>query len=84
MSEKLFTVLETNKSLEIDEGNCSLSFISSCSLMVYKDYVDVNNVFRSDECPSIGDYSSIKDTDYHGVISIYDIHVILWEHRCVV
>lgn len=85
MSEKLFTVLETNKALEIDAGNGSpLSFITSFTLMVYKDYVDSNGNLRGDEGPSIGDYGAIKDTDYYGVISIYDIRVILWEHRCVV
>lgn len=83
MSEKLFTVLETNKLLEVDAGS-AFTFITSCTLMTYKDYVDYQGNLRSDEGVYTGDYGAIKDTDYYGVISIYDIRVILWEHRCVV
>ena len=83
MSEKLFTVLETNKLLEVDDGS-ALTFITSCSLMTYKDYVDCNGNLRSDERVSSGSYEAIKESTYCGAISLYDIRVILWEHRCVV
>ncbi len=82
MSEKLFTVLETNKLLEVDDGS-ALTFITSCSLMTYKDYVDYNGNLRSDERVSTGGYEAIKTTAYYGAVSIYAIQIILWEHRCV-